>query len=104
MKNDVHIRLDDDNLNHLIELINISNKSKNYLINEMISLGIKYNNFIDELKSINNSLFQVNQNLIYLKELLRQLFANIDIKNLDVRYNGFLKEFDKMFYNRKLNE
>ena len=96
-----HLKLDEDVYKHLLFLKIKNNSSLYEEVNELVRLGLEKGDYKYYLSSIESRLEYLEKNIRYIKNLLRQLYCDLDLDSLDIRSSEVIKLFDDNYRKKK---
>ena len=92
-----HLKLDEDVYKHLLFLKIKNNSSLYEEVNELVRLGLEKGDYKYYLSSIESRIEYLEKNIRYIKNLLRQLYSDLDLDSVDIRSSEVMKLFDENY-------
>ncbi len=96
-----HLKLDEDVYKHLLFLKIKNNSSLYEEVNELVRLGLEKGDYKYYLSSIESRIEYLEKNIRYIKNLLRQLYSDLDLDSVDIRSSEVMKLFDENYRKKK---
>ena len=96
-----HLKLDEDVYKHLLYLKIKNNSSLYEEVNELVKLGLEKGDYKYYLSSIESRIEYLEKNIRYIKNLLRQLYSDLDLDSVDIRSSEVMKLFDENYRKKK---
>ena len=96
-----HLKLDEDVYKHLLFLKIKNNSSLYEEVNELVKLGLEKGDYKYYLSSIESRIEYLEKNIRYIKNLLRQLYSDLDLDSVDIRSSEVMKLFDENYRKKK---
>ena len=96
-----HLKLDEDVYKHLLFLKIKNNYNFYEEVNELVRLGLEKGDYKYYLSSIESRIEYLEKNIRYIKNLLRQLYSDLDLDSVDIRSSEVMKLFDENYRKKK---
>lgn len=102
MKKDIHIRIDSKLSSELKELATLKNQSVNSIVSNLIKDGIYNISTKENINRLNNDINRLTKDIYYIKQLLIQTYADMDLEQRDISTSTNLIKFNKKIKKDKM--
>ena len=104
MSKEYHVRLSNELSKIIDNSSNLLNIRKNKLIEKYIKNGLLYEELNLKTDILNNEYISLNKKLNYIKKLLMQLYADIDLEPKEISSSHNLIIFNKNYKDKKFDD
>lgn len=101
---ELHLRVDQDLFDKVKDYANSNKLSVNESFNQLLRNSLLFDSLLDSINGVLNLLNQLCKDNGYIKRLLIQTYADLDLEQKNPKDSKTLKQFDKSFNSRGMND
>lgn len=103
-KREFHLRINNELYSKILELSELHKVTVNSEINNLLELSFKIQEQDKMISSLIDTMSSLKKDTSYIKQILIQIFADLNLETVDISSSECLEKFNKKYYKRNMND
>ena len=104
MRKDVHLRINNELYSKISDLSILHKTTINDEIASLLELSFKINDNDKRITELSDSFINLKKDISYIKQLLIQTYADLNLEYVDISSSDSLDKFNKKYHKRNMND
>ena len=104
MRKDVHLRINNELYSKISDLSILHKTTINDEIASLLELSFKINDNDKRITELSDSFINLKKDISYIKQLLIQTYADLNLEYIDISSSDSLDKFNKKYHKRNMND